>query len=508
MNKNEAFQILQRLPLIRKGVARRSHRTFSLIYLPHHFEVAPAPFHAKIFEITESDELFSVIVAFRESAKTTIVSTSYPLWAIIGEQQKKFVLLVSQTQTQARQLLANVKAELENNELLKRDFGPFEEKSDEWGSQSIVLTRFGARISAVSVETSVRGLKHGAFRPDLIIFDDIQDIASTRSRDMRNKTYQWIIADAMTAGTVGKTKVIVVGNLLHEDSVVSRFREEIELKKRSGSFLFIPLLDTDGSSLWPAKYPNAESVELLRMLVGNYVIFEREYMLRILPDFAQVIDADWIQTYGIIPQTNGAFIKRKLIGCDLAISERSSADFTSLVCAHWIRYRSENYLYILPDVFNERVSFPKAIAAVRRRSTIKPRTTVFVEEVAYQKAFTQDLNQRGLDARGVSVRGMDKRERLNLTTSLIISGKILFPAVGAEDLIQQLVGFGTERYDDMADSFSTLVEGWRLLQEDEVKAKQDQKYVGPIFIRGAKSPYANPERSSYYRSSNSSFGGF
>ncbi len=82
---------------------------------------------------------------------------------------------------------------------------------------------------------------------------------------------------------------------------------------------------------------------------------------------------------------------------------------------------------------------------------------LFIEEVAYQGAFIQELVKQGYPAEGVKVMGQDKRQRLTLTTHLIKSGKILFPKKGCEELISQLVGFGYEKHDDLADAFSILV---------------------------------------------------
>jgi phage terminase large subunit-like protein len=78
-----------------------------------------------------NDNLF--IVAFRGSGKSTIVTTAFPLWSILGTSQKKFCLIFSQTKHQAKQIMQNIRQELEGNEVLKKDLGPFKEVSDEWG---------------------------------------------------------------------------------------------------------------------------------------------------------------------------------------------------------------------------------------------------------------------------------------------------------------------------------------------------------------------------------------
>jgi hypothetical protein len=117
--------------------------------------------------------------------------------------------------------LANIKRELETNELLKADIGPFEEISDEWGSNSIVIPKYGARITVASTEQSIRGLRHGEYRPDLVICDDVEDLNSVKTKEGRDKTFNWLVGEVLPIGDQD-TKMVLVGNLLHEDSLLMR----------------------------------------------------------------------------------------------------------------------------------------------------------------------------------------------------------------------------------------------------------------------------------------------
>lgn len=92
------------------------------MYFYEYVQYPTADFQKTIFKLTEkinAPEIF--IMAFRGSAKTTILSNSYPIWAIIGMQQKKFVVIVSQTQSQSRQILNNIRRELESNDIRKKE---------------------------------------------------------------------------------------------------------------------------------------------------------------------------------------------------------------------------------------------------------------------------------------------------------------------------------------------------------------------------------------------------
>ncbi|MCX6740983.1 MAG: hypothetical protein NTY61_01125, partial [Candidatus Parcubacteria bacterium] len=95
---------------VRQQVARNSHWFFFNCYFEHYVKFPMAEFQKDIFRITEdqSNQL-ACISAFRGSAKSTLVTLSYSLWAILGCQQKKYVLIVCQTQPQAKQHLMNLR---------------------------------------------------------------------------------------------------------------------------------------------------------------------------------------------------------------------------------------------------------------------------------------------------------------------------------------------------------------------------------------------------------------
>ena len=117
----------------------------------------------------------------RESAKSTIAVLGLPIWAIISDRAK-FPIIVSDTGIQAKQHIYNLKDELENNKELIRDWGPFQ-KQEEWTSTNIVIPNYEARIVARSTGQKVRGLRHKQYRPDLGIFDDLENIQSIRTKE-------------------------------------------------------------------------------------------------------------------------------------------------------------------------------------------------------------------------------------------------------------------------------------------------------------------------------------
>ncbi len=95
--------------VLRREITKESHGYFLPVYFRDYIKHPSAPFHHEMIEMTEDTETkLTVVTAFRGSAKSTIFALSYPIWAILGKQEKKFVLLISRTQTQAKQLLQNI----------------------------------------------------------------------------------------------------------------------------------------------------------------------------------------------------------------------------------------------------------------------------------------------------------------------------------------------------------------------------------------------------------------
>lgn len=445
---------------VRAKVTGNSHQWFFSTYFPNYITHATSDIHRQLFAITEDDMLqLAVVVAFRGSAKSTIMTMSYPIWAIVGRQQKKFVLIASQTQYQARVHLTNIKRELESNQLLANDLGPFVEQREEWGSTSLFIPKYNARITAISTEQSVRGIRHGAHRPDLIIADDVEDMSSVKTREGRNKTFDWFTGEIIPAGDT-HTKIIAVGNLLHEDSLLMRLRERIEGNEIDGTFQQFPIMLKD-KSLWPGKYPDKKSLNTLRRTVGNKIAWEREYMLRIIADEDQVIDPSWINIYDELPaMTKENEYVNSFISVDLAISQRDTADYTAIVVIHLYGYENENRRYYIDKQFiNKRlthmITLETLVSIYASLSSIELcNPIVLVEQVAYQASVIEQLHDQAIRAKGIKIHN-DKRARLQLVSSLFQKRDVYMPNTREAGVIsQQLVGFGVEKYDDLADAVS------------------------------------------------------
>src|SRR3989344_2044162 len=258
--KEKLIETILKDRAVRREVATRDFEWFFPVYFHKRLEYETPPFHEEIFRLLQDSHtpLF-VLAAFRGSAKSTIVTIAYALWAVFGVQEKKFVILVGQTEAKARQYLMNIRRQLENNKLLRDDLGPIDEEKDQWGATALVIRKLNAKIMAVSVGQSIRGSLHNEHRPDLVILDDVEDTESVKTREGRDKLFNWFTAEMLPVGG-SRTRFVVVGNLLHEDSLMRKLQKRIEANPTLGVYREYPIVDESGVSLWPSKYPTPESV--------------------------------------------------------------------------------------------------------------------------------------------------------------------------------------------------------------------------------------------------------
>ena len=446
------WEAMRKNRAVRLKISQDSFFWFFHLYFHHYITHPTAKFQQELMNLASDPKVEQlVVVAFRESGKSTLISTVLPLWSIIGNLRKKYVVLVSQTQHQVQQHLANVARELESNALLHKDFWPYDYEENELGVTAINLPKFGARIIAVSREQGMRGLRHGPHRPDLIIADDVEDSRTVKNGDSRNRNFSWFTGELLPLGSEN-TKYVIVGNLLHEDSLMMRLKAGIESGERSGVYREYPL-EHNGKALWPERFPDRASLKKLERRIADRIRFEREYRLRLIPDDDQIVTPNMIQTYKTIPQALEGEYRQHAISIDIAISERDSADYTAIVQLIQVGRKHRRKIYVKASPFNKRIRPYKTMNKIRELAELYPKAKIIVESTAAQATFADLAENEGISVTGVTPRD-DKRTRLTLIADKIADGTILFPVMGCEELISQLTGFGVETHDDLVDALT------------------------------------------------------
>jgi predicted phage terminase large subunit-like protein len=442
--------------------SRKSLLGFSLVYLSGYFTDPPAVFHPELIRALESEaERRVLILGFRGSGKSTFGSLALPLWAALEYPEKyPFIILVADSSRQATLNISAIKHELETNQLIKQDYGEIKGKviedftlqgdGEEWQKQNIVLSN-GVRILSRSRGQKVRGLRHLQHRPRLIVVDDPEDGEWVRTKENRDKTDRWLHSEIMPGMDARKGKLVVIGNLLHMDALLSRLRAP----GTGFKCLEFPLIDKNGVCTWPAMYPTEKSLKDKERDMGA-IPWQREMLLKIVADEDQIVTPEDIHYYDELPTGIAAM---KGHGIDLAISQKENADYTAIVSGEVHYQDSAPKIYIRPNPYNEHVTFHNFLLTVRNiPGELKGANLFFVEDVAYQKAAIQEMERLMLPVVPMKPQG-DKRARLQVVAPYIKNGTVLFPRSGCEQLLGQIFNLGVESHDDLNDAMVYLLQG-------------------------------------------------
>lgn len=204
-----------------KSVAQRlDRRQFAQRYLKHHVPLAFGQHHDDFFD--NGGFKLEAIAAPRGSAKTTFFTLIDVIYAICYELQD-FIIIISETKSLAVERLMDVRMELETNERIQADFGDL--IGPNWRQDDIICSN-GVRVTAKGRGGQIRGSKHRASRPSLIILDDVESSDSVLSPLQREKVEKWYSTDVRRAGRPdGSTKFRIVGTFLHPDALLPQLTE-------------------------------------------------------------------------------------------------------------------------------------------------------------------------------------------------------------------------------------------------------------------------------------------
>jgi len=114
----------------------------------------------------------------------------------------------------------------------------------------------------------------------------------------RDKTDRWLHSEIMPGLDARKGKLVVIGNLLHMDALLSRLRAP-----GTDSRSRIPALDKDGICTWPAMYPRSKAQG--QGTGYGAIPWQREMLLKIVSDDEAIIKPEDIHYYDEFPRHRG-----------------------------------------------------------------------------------------------------------------------------------------------------------------------------------------------------------
>ncbi len=186
--------------------------------------------------------------------------------------------------------------------------------------------------------------------------------------------------------------------------------------------------------------------------------WQSEFLLKPVQPSDQIIKEEWIRTYENLPSEKPAY---SVLSTDLAFTE-GRGDYTVLIGAHVYGTGESLRVYVTTPIFRKQVNPLDAKRAMKDMALAVGgsgwrRAKILVEDMAAHRLLVGELISENYPTEEVKLRGQSKRTRLMSVSHLFQGGKVFFPASGAESLRAELVGFGVEKHDDLADAMSLLL---------------------------------------------------
>lgn len=510
-------KFLKDIASLRRKQAEKKLFAFAKYYMPHYLKLAPSKAHHEIYNLLEEIAAQRgkrvAIAAPRGFGKSTLITLFYVIYAICYCRER-FIVILSDTASQAEQILENIKKELTENEKIRTDFPEVFEKDGRpkpprW-NQDQIETLNGIKVIALGSGQKIRGRKFGKDRPTLIIADDIETQDNVASEQSRDKTKVWLTKSVLMAGDENTTNFIFLGTLYHplcllgeylspnsnyewikrifkvivsgpenqelwtEWSEIYNYRKEFEGKSGpEAAKRFYKAnkreMDKGVELLWPEKW-SYQSLMITREddrlsfycelqnepydpKTANFNI-ERFHFLEKEQSSLTAFQAErqgWLEYYG---------------SCDPCLGEDpSKGDYAAIIIA--ARDIRDGILCVVEADINRSNPNETISQIVGYCREYRP-LQFFVETNLFQKLMMDllqdELFRQGINTTvvGIDNRG-DKKKRIHVMEPLINKGKILF-SLGQERLIDQFRTFPNGLHDDGPDALEMIVSNIEILE--------------------------------------------
>ena len=284
----------------KKRVRRSKYDPFYFFrtYLPHYFYAEEAPFHHDLVADLDtrpdpndpSDIMIPVAIAApREFAKSTITSFGYVIHQICHEL-RHFIILGSDTEDLAGDLVGYLLLELAMNQRLRQDFGHLAEV--DWSVYDFV-TRNDVRVLARGRGQRIRGLKHKQYRPDLVILDDLENDQNVKNPRIVKALLKWI-KETVYPGIASTGNLFLIGTILAKRAALNIIIRGEEEPYNHWISRIYRAIQEDGTSLWPAAHP-IEKLLKQKEIMGS-VAFNKEKQNN-PTDEESAFREEWIRYY-------------------------------------------------------------------------------------------------------------------------------------------------------------------------------------------------------------------
>lgn len=457
-------------------------------------------FHEECWELCCSNNPRVAIAAPRAHAKTSGVTLGYGLSTLLF-RERKFMLLVSDTESQSSLFLGTFKQQLQDNQELIELFGLERDKEGKVifikDTETDIIVKFNDghmfRIIAKGAEQKLRGLLWNGSRPDIILCDDMENDELVLNKERREKMRRWFYS-ALLPSLSSSGVIRVVGTILHMDSLLERLMPENQLLTNKNQLLKHTDLKTwtnartpwksvryrahnqDYSQiLWPERYDMHYFEEKYRdyLLQGIPDAYSQEYLNTPLDE-----STAYFKRHDFLPLTEEDRKKelRYYITVDLAITEHEKADWSVFLIAGM----DENRILHVVDVVRERIDARDIVDMLLALQLRYSPQAIGIEDTQVSKSIGPFLNEEMVARNNfINLVKLKHGGKDKIARARSIQARMRARGVKFDNHADWFAGFQDEcltfprgKHDDQVDAFAYL--GLMLLELIEAPTQQEK----------------------------------
>lgn len=227
-------------------------------------------FHIEAAEAIKKDpNIWAVLEWPREHAKSVHSTIIIPMW-LIAHKELTGMILMGKNDDDACNLLSDVQAQLQFNDLFSHDFGN-QYNFGSWADGDFT-TREGIRFLACGRDKSPRGARKGEKRPNYGVIDDVDDDEIIYNQKRVKKVVKRIRGAFYGALSIKGSRVVMSGNRIHPQSILAHIVGDIKPGvPKNEAIWHSKIYATDGGFMkgnpaWPERYTIEELVRKMKKM--------------------------------------------------------------------------------------------------------------------------------------------------------------------------------------------------------------------------------------------------
>ncbi|MDL0089863.1 hypothetical protein [Campylobacter gastrosuis] len=472
---------------------------------PSIFENKTPKIHLDLINFINSEGRYKAAAVFRGAGKTTLLNKIYVISRLFFEKEP-FILIASSVEEKALSFLTAIKDGIDN--AINKGYALSHGKI--WNKDKIeIIINEGKKelekscyISVISAGQDPRGAIIKNTRPTLIICDDLESHSGqfgVSSRANRQKLRRWFYADLLPALHPTRGKFIIIGTILHDDSILNNIihpkpDDENGIEWQTIKFPIIK----DGKSAWKSRFEIKKINQIKQTLISQGLDneFYQEYMCAAIDPSKVLFKYEFFRYFDgieydiskppttllVTDSVNSSQIKTRLaksinlvgevvdlrrcrVISTIDLASATGADETAIVTS---AIDEKNRIFILDIISGHWTPFEKSVEIIKVFLSFNPER-IGIEKAGMQNDFfyTIDVIQKAtgvvLPVEALTHRGKAKNTRISNLEPYYRTGQIYHNNAqnSTAELEAQLSTFDPEvesKRDDIMDAFAYILE--------------------------------------------------